>query len=578
MEHPGAVYYDATTLLLDESATQNGLLARANVISHETAHMWFGNLVTMTWFDDVWMKEVFANFMAAHIVNPSFPEMNHDLRFLVQHYPAAYDVDRTDGTNPIRQPLDNLNDAGSLYGAIIYQKAPIAMRQLEVLIGPETLRDGLREYLGVHRFGNADWPDLLQCLGRRTALDLAKWADAWISHAGRPHISTALDVVDGMVARLAFNESDPRGRGLHWPQAIRVIFATETATREFDVAIDGGEVTVPDAVGLAAPLWVLPVGGGLGYGCFDLDSTTMGYLCEHLDEIADPLTRGSAAIALWEGMQEGRVRPATLMQILLRTLPREQDELNLQLFLDNVSTLFWRFTVDDVRRILADRVEGVLRSGLDRAATSTAKGAWFSALRGVTTSQASLDWLTSVWRGETRIPMLPLAEVDEIALAFQMALRGGPAASEIVAQQEARILNPDLKARFQFIKPAVSDDPAVRAAFFKGLKSSEHRRREAWVVDAMKYLHHPVRAESSQHLLLPALEMLPDVKRTGDIFFPKRWSDAALSGYQSPQIADDVRTFIAALPPEYPERLRWTLLSAADPLFRAARISRASQP
>ena len=77
------------------------------------------------------MKEVFANFMAAKIVNPSFPAINHDLRFLLAYYPAAYDVDRTAGTNAIRQPLANLDDAGTLYGAIIYQKAPIVMRQLE---------------------------------------------------------------------------------------------------------------------------------------------------------------------------------------------------------------------------------------------------------------------------------------------------------------------------------------------------------------------------------------------------------------------------------------------------------------
>ena len=155
MEHAGKVLYNASSLLLDESATQNQFLGRASVISHETAHMWFGDLVTMRWFNDVWMKEVFANFMAAKIVNPSFPEVNHDLRFLYAHYPAAYDVDRTAGTNAIRQPLDNLNEAGSLYGAIIYQKAPVMMRHLEALLGAESFRDGLREYLNAHTFANA---------------------------------------------------------------------------------------------------------------------------------------------------------------------------------------------------------------------------------------------------------------------------------------------------------------------------------------------------------------------------------------------------------------------------------------
>ena len=103
MEHPGSIFYNASSLLLDPSATTNQKLGRASLIAHETSHMWFGDLVTMRWFDDVWMKEVFANFMAAKIVNPSFPEINHELRFLYAHYPSAYDVDRTAGTNAIRQ-------------------------------------------------------------------------------------------------------------------------------------------------------------------------------------------------------------------------------------------------------------------------------------------------------------------------------------------------------------------------------------------------------------------------------------------------------------------------------------------
>src|SRR5213594_1631408 len=157
MEHPGSIYYNSASILLDESATENQMLNRASVIVHETSHMWFGDLVTMQWFNDVWMKEVFANFMSAKIVNPSFPNVNHDLRFLLAHYPQAYEIDRTAGANPIRQRLTNLNDAGSLYGAIIYQKAPIVMRQLEMIVGETAFRDGLREYLNKYSFGNATW-------------------------------------------------------------------------------------------------------------------------------------------------------------------------------------------------------------------------------------------------------------------------------------------------------------------------------------------------------------------------------------------------------------------------------------
>ena len=184
MEHAGAIFYNASGLLLDQSATQNQLLGRASLIAHETAHMWFGDLVTMKWFDDVWMKEVFANFMAAKIVNPSFPAVNHELRFLLSNYPAAYEVDRTAGANPIRQPLENLDEAGSLYGAIIYQKAPVVMRHLEAILGEDNFRDGLREYLKAFAFKNATWNNLIAILDARTPSDLAAWSRSWVEKPG----------------------------------------------------------------------------------------------------------------------------------------------------------------------------------------------------------------------------------------------------------------------------------------------------------------------------------------------------------------------------------------------------------
>lgn len=106
MEHPGAVQYQASTLFLDSSATKSQFISRANLISHETAHMWFGDLVSIKWFDDVWTKEVFANFMADKVSESLKGQEEFDHKFLIDHFPAAYSIDRTTGANPIRQPLD----------------------------------------------------------------------------------------------------------------------------------------------------------------------------------------------------------------------------------------------------------------------------------------------------------------------------------------------------------------------------------------------------------------------------------------------------------------------------------------
>jgi aminopeptidase N len=240
--------------------------------------------------------------------------------------------------------------------------------------------------------------------------------------------------------------------------------------------------------------------------------------------------------------------------------------------LEYVRGLFWRLTAADDREALSPKLEALLHTGLDRAATTSQKAAWFGALRSVATTAETVAWIERVWRRETSIPKLPLAEADESDLALELAVRDVPHANEILATQFERFKNPERKARFAFVRPSVSDDAAVREAFFNSLKDVANRSHEAWVLEAARYLHHPLRAASSKKLVIDALGMVLEIQRTGDIFFPKRWADATLSGYQSPQTAADVRQFIAELPADYPPRLRWVLLASADALFRAAKI------
>ena len=572
MEHAGAIFYNASGLLLDESATQNQKLGRASVIAHETAHMWFGDFVTMRWFDDVWMKEVFANFMAAKIVNPSFPGINHELRFLLSYYPAAYEVDRTAGTNAIRQRLDNLNEAGTLYGAIIYQKAPIVMRQLEMIVGADGFRDGLREYLNAHPFGTATWPDLIKVLDARTPDDLAAWSHAWVEEAGRPNIATDLEVENSRIARLAFEQKDPGPRrGRVWTERMEVILGYGETDRRIPIALNAPRVEITTARGLPTPLFILPTGGGIAYGGFEIDQTTREYLLHHLGDISDALTRGSAMVTLWEDMLDHRARPIDVVEELIASVRRESDELNLQRMLSYIKEGFWRFVSSAERDALTPRLERTLREGLDAASTSTVKSAWFSALRDTARTPATLSWLEGVWRKTETVPGLPLAEPDYIQLAEELAVRGVPAWEEILADQFTRIENPDRKARFAFVRPALSSDQQTRDGFFATLADVANRRREPWVLEAVSYLHHPLRAESSLRYIPSSLAMLEEIQRTGDIFFPKRWMDATLSGHSSASAARMVTTFLTGLPPDYPDRLRRVVLSSADDLFRAAR-------
>jgi aminopeptidase N len=570
MEHAGAILYNAQSLLLDESATQNQLLARAAVIAHETAHMWFGDLVTMQWFNDVWVKEVFASFIGAKIVNPLFPQVNHDLRFLYSNYPGAYSVDRTAGSNPIRQDLANLDEAGQMYGEIIYQKAPIVMRQLELMMGARAFRDGLREYLKRYAFGNATWPDLIRILDARTPRDLAAWSHAWVEERGRPEFTTDMQIRTGRIERLTLTLRDPLQRRLVWPQQLRVALGYASGIREIPVTVSSGATVVTRAAGLTEPLYVLPNGGGLGYGLFLLDAASTAYLVDHLEDLPDPLTRGSAWVTLWDNLLEGRVDTGRFLDLVVRALPKERDEQNVQRALAYTTRAFWRYLPSGDRRHRAAALEPMLRAGIDRAATSSLKSAWFSAFRDISLTADGLAWLERVWRREEKVPGLMLAETDEINMALELAVREVPAWQQILQTQLERTQNPDRKARFAFVMPALSADPAVREQAFARFRQVENRRREPWVAEAMSYLNHPLRAAQAERFIRPSLELLREIQRTGDIFFPTNWTQAALWGHRSPQAAVIVQDFLAS-ELQYPQRLRWVVLTAADDLLRDAR-------
>jgi aminopeptidase N len=571
MEHAGAMLYNASSLLLDETATQEQELARANTIAHETAHMWFGDLVTMRWFDDVWLKEVFANFMAAKIVNPSFPNIDHELRFLLAHYPSAYDVDRTADPNPIHQALDNLNEAGSLYGNVIYDKAPIVMRQLETILGADVLRDGLREYLSRYAFSNATWTELVQILDAKTPEDLASWSQVWVEEPGRPTITTDAKIVAGQVASLAFTQSDPAGRSRLWNQRLQLALGYENGTRFSPLLMNSASVEAKSARGVPAPLYVLANGEGVGYGLFRLDERTRTYLLDHLPGIGDALTRGTAWVTLWDEMLEGDVAPRRLIDLALAALPVEREEQNVQRILGYLHEAYWLFLNDADRKVVAPRVEQALRSGMSQASGRSLKAAYFNAFRRTAQTAPALKYLERVWRRQESIPGLTFAETDFIAMAQELAVRGVTGSDAIVAEQIQKTENPDRKARLGFVAPALSADQAARDRFFASLSNVDNRRHEPWVIDALTYLHHPLRASQAERYIRPSLELLVDIQRTGDIFFPYRWTDATLSGHNSPAAA----ALVAAYLDEHrdlPRRLRQIIEQTGDTLKRASRI------
>ena len=215
-------------------------------------------------------------------------------------------------------------------------------------------------------------------------------------------------------------------------------------------------------------------------------------------------------------------------------------------------------------------VELATWKGAREARTPTLRAAYFSAWRNLVETPDGAERMRRIWSGAEPSPV-PLAEPDRTRLAANLALLEVDGWRQILEQEDARIQNPDRKARFAFIRPSLSADPADRERFFASLADPANREREPWVLDALYYLDHPRRAEHAERFILPALELMEEVQRTGDIFFPESWIQGVLWGHTRPEAAETVRKFLADHP-DYPVQLRLKILQAADMVERSARI------
>jgi aminopeptidase N len=562
MEHVGAILYRSDSLFLDEDPSQSTLLGRASLIAHETAHMWFGNLVTMEWFNDVWTKEVYANFMAARMVNPEFPEVDHDLNFLVRHYPAAYGVDRTEGANPIRQHLDNLNMAGQMYGPIIYQKAPIMMRQLEALLGEELFRKGIREYLERFSHDNSTWPELVAIFDRLVDQNLEHWSDVWVHTAGRPHFSVV------SANPLKIRQQDPYGKNQIWTQQFEALIFSGDDRCTVNVRSDAPVVEIELPGRCSDPDHILLNSDGMGYGLFEVDQG----LLNQWRNLSD-LQKGVLLIDLHENMLEQReIEPLEMVRSLTRLIPEEHNQLILDLALDQLGTIYWSFLTDDQRSGQQAAIEQMLWDGVeDPDHDASLKRIFFSSYRNAAMSDEALDRLYEIWSGRMQVHGLSLSETDLISLASELSVKMPDRFEHIVATQLDRITNPDRRREFEFIMPALSNDRETRDQFFDSLMDADNRRIESWVRTALGYLHHPHRVDESEQYLQASLEILEELQVTGDIFFPSQWLNLTLQHYWSDSAVETVRTFLEERP-DYNEQLRMRVLQAADDLFRANQL------
>jgi len=562
MEHAGATFLNEQSILFPDPPSRPDLLRRAELIFHETSHQWFGDLVTMRWFDDLWLKEGFANFMAAKAAAAIVPELEPWSAFHALKA-GAYRTDATAGTSALRQPLANLSAAKSAYGSIVYAKGPAVLRQAEFYLGAHVFRRAMRDFLQRHAYGAADWSDLVRAFERVEKRDLRAWAAAWVERRGLPTVTLR---ESGAAVQLV--QEDALGQGGVWPQKLVVAAAlADGSVVTSEVLLERATATVAGAAGRRVVRWRYPNAGDFGYGRFLLDAASRDALLAEPRALPDGLLRAQLVEALWESVRDADLAPAAFIDFALALADEESDDVILAGLLARLEAAFRRYLSDAQRQALAPRVERAL---LGAALGEGPESRRLLMLRGFISlawSDAALADLKRLLEGSLAAPGVQLGERDRFRLIGRLLVRADADGPRLLAEAAATERGDDAR-RYAFAATAALADAAAKRAMFRRF-TGDAQLPESWIEEALAPFNAPEHAAYTRPLLGAALAQLPVLKRKRKIFFVEHWLGAFLAGQTDARALAVVRR---ALRGKLAPDLRLKLLEAADGLERAVRI------
>ncbi|MFF7854697.1 aminopeptidase N [Streptomyces sp. NPDC007904] len=340
MENPGLVTF-REEFIFRGRVTRASYEGRANVILHEMAHMWFGDLVTMEWWDDLWLKESFADFMGAFSLVGATRFTDGWITFANRRKAWAYRADQLPSTHPITADIRDLQDAKLNFDGITYAKGASVLKQLVAYVGQDAFLEGARRYFKRNAYGNTRLGDLLSVLEETSGRDMSAWSRAWLQTAGVNSLTpqVLLDA-EGRIDELAVVQeaaaaSDQPTPSAEHPElrphrvAVGLYRRTDAGTLEryarAEADVDGARTVVAELAGAEAPELVLVNDDDLTYCKIRFDETSLATLREHLGALTDPLARALCWSALWNLTRDALLPARDFVDLVVRFAGRESD-------------------------------------------------------------------------------------------------------------------------------------------------------------------------------------------------------------------------------------------------------------
>jgi aminopeptidase N len=570
MEHAGATFLREESVIFRTAPTAMNLLNRDVLVLHELTHQWFGDFTTMRWFDDLWLKEGFAQYMAYKTLAALRPNDAIWQRFYQAIKPAAYGIDETQGTTPIYQDIPNLKDAKSAYGAIVYSKAPGVLKQLNFVLGDAAFQKGLQIYLAQHRYANATWSDLIGAFQNASGRDLSAWAEMWIRHRGMPEVDVTWSCIGDKLRDLRLSQHSVLGGNDVWPIATEIALGnSDGSVQTLRADLPGRTADVPlGPKGQACPAWIFANNNDQAYGLFLLDANSRAAVVQQIRSTPDLFRRTLLWGSLWDSVRLAESDPAAFVKSAMDALPYERDESLAASLLGRTQTAVHHYVKATDRRDLLLRGATLATDRMLHDSDHDLRIVWFRSLAGFGAQGVGESAMKQLLAGQLTIPGVELRQQDRWSLVTALIAYGDPEANRYFSAEQARDQSGDGK-KFAYVAQAARPDASSKAHYFDDYLHNP-QQSEDWISASLSAFNFWDQTELTAPYVKPALDALDQIKRERKIFFLVAWLDAFLSGQESPASLAVVQKYLDTAHPDPDLRLK--ILQSMDELQRTVRI------
>jgi aminopeptidase N len=529
MENAGAVTFAERGFLYKAEMTAGQRESLASVIMHEMAHQWFGDLVTMKWWNGLWLNESFASFMGTLATAEATEFKNAWQSFYSGGKQGAYIADQSLTTHPIEVPVPSSANAFDNIDAITYSKGASVLMQLRQLLGADVFRKGVHNYLVKYAYKNATLDDFIGSLGEAAGRDLSGWTRQWLYNAGVNTIAADYSCAGGKISSFTLRQSAPSA-ALPTLREQRVQVATFKVAGDklvpgqiVPVTYSGATTKVPALAGTACPDLVYPNYQDWGFAKVQLDKRSFTTAQASLAKVDDPLLRSMLWQSLWDGVRDGKLPLNEFIKTALANASGEKDYVLLGKVLGMISSS--RHYLDAMHpgaaytRQVTQAMEEQAWAGVQaNKADSNFLRRWFSHYMGVASSRPALDRLAAVLEGKLVVENLAVSQDLRWAIINRLNRFAYPGSAELITAELARDKS-DAGQSEALAATVVRPDPKAKAEWLAKIEDLKTDLPFAKVRVAMNSLYPVEQSALSEATAAERLKKLPAIdKAAGPVY------------------------------------------------------------